>query len=89
MSMNCPKCSGTGACIDSRRKLDSSTTRRYRCAAGCGAKWSTSEVIVHVDATGGTPRRGGRRLSGAVESRFKREANDALRKELSEFLGTK
>lgn len=47
MSMACPKCAKDGACIESRRRRDGSTRRRYKCKSkACAFRWSTAEFVI-------------------------------------------
>lgn len=47
--MNCPDCDGVGSCIDTRKRPDNTTRRRWECKA-CGRRYSSVECMA-LDTT--------------------------------------
>lgn len=42
--MDCPDCDGVGSCIDTRKRIDNTTRRRWECRK-CGKRYSSVECM--------------------------------------------
>lgn len=82
MSMDCPKCGEQARCRDSRRNLDGSVSRRYKCTR-CPQRFSSSEVIVNKYTLRTAP------CGGNGSSLAKNRDNKALAKMLAKFVAEK
>lgn len=88
MSMGCPKCKGEAMVLDSRRRDDDTTYRRYECCVRkCKARWSTLEQIVRLDKRKVKQGGRGKRLSAILKETNRAETQTHLRTQLKALLG--
>jgi transcriptional regulator NrdR family protein len=88
MALKCPTCSTRGYVIETRTRADNALNRRYRCGSKkCKVRWSTSELIVKVDADGKNTKSGGRQLRKVLAEKMRKEAQDDMRRDLRTLLG--
>lgn len=82
MSMDCPKCEAKGSCLNSRRRVNSSVYRSYKCANE--HRWSSVEWPLEVSDGPRPP--GGGALLDQVYARLLVEAKAELRERVLEVL---
>lgn len=87
MALKCPECKARGYIKDTRTCEDNQLRRRYVCSRKtCKVRWSTTELIVHVDVDG-KPQPGRKPLRKVMTDKIREEVRGDIRKELRDLLG--